>query len=196
MPPLFLVALTAADVPSAILTVLLSLAGSTVAFSWLARGFWAKQVTPLVQEEIKKYQIDPVNTKSQKDGAIADVTVWMDQRPQREARLKEIEDALSNDDVKRKVDKLIHEKIDNEIKRSDGLIAKEVDSVVQRNLAGLREEIQKVGAFLREDAQMKAQLLQRMSRLEGSVSMFQGSRVASSGDSTSHMPAVKDPSKP
>lgn len=186
-----LAALTPEVILTQLVTVFVTLAGAGAVAGYMLRGFWETKVTPLVQREIKAHSESPDTTNGTKTKTIKEVADWYDARPQREARLKEQGEGLYLPLVREDLEKIIHQKIDNEIKRSDGLIAREVSNKVDESVQSLRDEVIKLTKFFQEDAALKTQLLQRMSRLEGVISWSQ----RQSNESTSQLPAVKDPTK-
>lgn len=153
------------------ITACVAILGSAATFTMLLRGFWVTKITPMVLTEIKNHA---------------------DSKEQREERLAEMSKSMHLPAVKKELEDIMHTKIDNEIKRSDGLIANEITSAVDGKMQAVEEKLAKIELFFKEDSVLKSQLLQRLARMEGAIS---GSKA--SHESTASFHAVKDPnSKP
>lgn len=171
MPHSCLFLLAQVDLTTHLITAIASALGTGTILTLILRGFWVSKITPMIVEEIKKYA---------------------DDKPQRDARLGELETSLHMPVVKESLDKIIHSKIDNEIKRSDGLISQEFTKVINVAVQALREDLMKIATFVKEDGLLKSQLLQRMAKLEGAMLMSVPS-LKPPHESTPSFPSIKEP---
>lgn len=194
MPELCLIAMTTEYLTSQAITALIAMIGSGAVLTFVLRGFWESKIAPMIVTEIKKHAESPAIQNETKAATVEHVKRWYDERAQREARLQEAKDALHSPVVNDELQSIIHKKIDNEIKRTDGLISLEVTKTVDKSLETIKDEMEKLSSFLKEDNALKTQLLQRMAKLEGAVMM--SSSAAKASHSSAIFEAVKDPTKP
>ena len=85
----------------------------------VARGYWAKTVTPLIEAEIRKWYAAQEQTEARAKERLASFREWYDRREQVDEREKEMQHVLRTPTVVAETTQAMKLVIDNEIKRSD-----------------------------------------------------------------------------
>jgi hypothetical protein len=152
MGPLSLLAQASASSIETIALVATGLLGGTgillAAVMLMARGYWSKNIAPLIQEEVQK---------------------WYGASEQIAHREKELQNTLRSPHVLTEQKTVIKEVLDNEIKRSDGLISQAIHTQVSDMETRLMSKLDEMSKFIKEDTEFKQDLIQRLARLEGAV---------------------------
>lgn len=113
-----------------------------------ARGYWSKNIAPLIHEEVSK---------------------WYGSPDQVAGREKELKNALRSPHLSSEQKALIKDVLDNEIKRTDGLISQAISTQVSDMETRLMSKLDEMSRFIKEDTEFKQDLIQRLARLEGAV---------------------------
>lgn len=171
--------------PQLILEVLLVAVGGTGVFATLlivaAKGYWSSTVAPLVEKEIRGWYNSPEQLESRARERATAFKDWYDKKEQHEEREKELQNLLRTPAVARENNEAVRSIIDNEIKRTDGLIAKEVTAKVNDMESRLLSKLDEMMAYQREDTAFKQRVLQELGRLKGAIDTI----LPSSGKSSS-----------
>jgi hypothetical protein len=194
MSCLYLLSQAAPSRGESVILYLLGVGGGTslvlVVFLLLVRGFWSKYVTPQIQEEVVRWYDDPRQVEARARDRELSFKAWHDHQAQRAAREQEYLNFLRTPQVLAENELAGKKLIDNEIKRTDGLISKEIHTQVSDMETRLMSKLEEVSQFLREDTQSKQQMIQRMAKLEGAIHAL---LPYHSSQSTSNMPAQPKP---
>jgi hypothetical protein len=138
-----------------------------------AKGYWSSTVAPLIEKEIRKWYQAPEQNEGRHKEQVAAFREWYDKREQMEEREKEVQHLLRTPAVVEEQAKSIRLIIDNEIKRSDGLISREIHSQVSamesRLLSKLEEMTQALRETKRDDDAFKQEVLRKIGKLEGAI---------------------------
>lgn len=173
MPPLPLLAQTTSislENGAIILATIFGGSGLLVAALLLAaRGYWSSHVSPLIHEEIKKWHEQAEHVAASEKERLATVKIWYDHKDQRESRTDEIQNILRHPTVVAEQKQAVRDILDNEIKRKDGLISKEIQTQVTDMETRLMTKLEEVSQFLREDTSFKREIIERMATLEGTI---------------------------
>ena len=173
MPPLPLLAQTTGislENGAIILATIFGGSGLLVAALLLAaRGYWSSHVSPLIHEEIKKWHEQAEHVAASEKERLATVKIWYDHKDQRESRTDEIQNILRHPTVVAEQKQAVRDILDNEIKRKDGLISKEIQTQVTDLETRLMTKLEEVSQFLREDTSFKREIIERMATLEGTI---------------------------
>lgn len=124
-----------------------------------ARGYWSKNIAPLIQEEVSK---------------------WYAASGQTAMREVEIQNALRSPQLVAEQKAFIKDVLDNEIKRSDGLISQAISTQVSDMETRLMSKLDEMSRFIKEDTEFKQDLIQRLARLEGAVQGLNQQKAESS----------------
>jgi hypothetical protein len=117
-------------------------------FAFVGKGYWMSNVAPLVETEIRK---------------------WYQAREQLEEREKEVRNLLRTPAVSEESTKAVKLIIDNEIKRSDGLISREIHSQVNEMESRLLSKLEELSDVIKDDTAFKQEMLRKMGKLEGAI---------------------------
>ena len=138
-----------------------------------AKGYWSSTVAPLIEKEIRKWYQAPEQNEGRHKEQVAAFREWYDRREQMEEREKEVQHLLRTPAVVEEQAKSVRLIIDNEIKRSDGLISREIHSQVSamesRLLSKLEEMTQALRETKRDDDAFKQEVLRKIGKLEGAI---------------------------
>jgi len=195
MPPLPLLAQTPSltlENGAIILATIFGGSGLLLAASLLAaRGYWSSHVSPLIHEEIKKWHEQAEHVAASEKARLATVKVWYDHKDQRESRTDEIQNILRHPTVVSEQKQAVRDILDNEIKRKDGLISKEIQTQVTDMETRLMTKLEEVSQFLREDTSFKREIIERMATLEGTITaVLPRAQGEKSGSSTLRAPTT------
>lgn len=172
------------------------LGGSTLisgAAVLVARGYWAKTVTPLIEAEIRKWYSAAEQTEARTKERMTSYREWYDKREQVDEREKEMLHVLRNPSVVAETTQAVKLVIDNEIKRSDGLIHKEIKTQVDSMESRVISKLEEMAQLQREDTAFKQKILQEMGQLKGAINAITGHSV---GGVTISPPSAPERSKP
>lgn len=150
--------------------VIAALSGSGVAIvvvGLIARGYWEKNIAPLVREQIMRWYSDPAQVDVRLKERQSSIREWHDRREQVEEREKELQHFLRTPTVVEEETKRVKLIIDNEIQRSDGLIHREIKTQVTDMESKLLSKLDQMEQVMRDDNLLKQQLLQEMGKLKG-----------------------------
>lgn len=114
----------------------------------LGKGYWISNVAPLVETEVRK---------------------WYQAKEQTEEREKELRHLLRSPEVADEGAKTVKLIIDNEIKRSDGLISKEIHTQVNNMESRLLSKLEELSDVIKDDLAFKQEMLRKMGKLEGAI---------------------------
>lgn len=139
----------------------LGLGGFTVI---LVRGFWAKSIEPMIW---------------------ASVTTWYNDKPQstarHEATISQVQEWYTSDAVRESREKALLTVMDNQIRRDDGLINKEIHTKVKRSADALTESIaelqRRIDARDAENRKFQTEVLDGLRDLQQSVSFLHGQQA-------------------
>lgn len=172
------------------------LGGSTVISGvavLVARGYWAKTVTPLIEAEIRKWYSASEQSEARAKERLASFREWYDRREQVDEREKEMQHVLRTPTVVAETTQAVKLVIDNEIKRSDGLIHNEIKTQVDNMESRVISKLEEMAQLQREDTAFKQKMLQEMGQLKGAINAITGHSV---GASTLSPPSLPERSKP
>ena len=150
--------------------VIAALSGSGVAIvvvGLIARGYWEKNIAPLVRDQIMRWYSDPSQVDARSKERQASIRDWHDRREHVEEREKVLQHFLRMPTVVEEEAKRIKLIIDNEIQRSDGLIHREIKTQVTDMESKLLSKLDQMEQVMRDDNLLKQQLLQEMGKLKG-----------------------------
>lgn len=123
----------------------------------LLQGFWAKSVAPRIQEAILSWYGSEAQLKARKVEFESLVQGWNTQPSQVDDRRRAMRDL-----------------IDNEIRRDDGLIKREITQTIERVVAPLQSELTEIKKLLLSrnelDQRFRDDMFTRLAHLEGLVS--------------------------
>jgi hypothetical protein len=156
------------------------LGGSTLitgAAVLVARGYWSKTVTPLIEAEIRKWHSAPEQVESRSKERLASFREWYDKREQVDEREKEMQHVLRTPGVVSETTQAVKLVIDNEIKRSDGLIHNEIKTQVDNMESRVLTKLEEMAQLQREDTAFKQKILQEMGLLKGAINAMTGHAV-------------------
>lgn len=134
-----------------------------------ARGYWSKSISPLILEEMTKWYNEQTQVDARARERQAWLKDWHDKRDQRDNRQEEVRNILRLPDIVKEDEARIKEVIDNEIKRTDGLISREIKEQVSDMEKRIVAKLDEVATFLQNDTQFKQQMVTRMAHLEGAI---------------------------
>jgi hypothetical protein len=148
-----------------------------------AKGYWSSTVAPLIEKEIRKWYQAPEQNEERHKEQVAAFREWYDRREQMEEREKDVQYLLRTPAVVEEQAKSIRLIIDNEIKRSDGLISREIHSQVSAMESRLLSKLEEMSQALREanaikqetkrdDDAFKQEVLRKIGKLEGAINMI------------------------
>lgn len=175
MPVLFLLLSQATNgwAPTTVLQVVVGALGGTGILVGLlviaAKGYWASTVAPLVEGEVRKWYHHPDQVEARARERAMSFRDWYDKREQHDEREKELQNLLRTPvivDESTKAMKLI---IDNEIKRSDGIISREITTKVNDMESRLLSKLEEMAQLQRDDTAFKQKMLQEMGQLKGAI---------------------------
>jgi len=172
------------------------LGGSTLisgAAVLIARGYWAKTVTPLIEAEIRKWHSAPEQAEARAKERLASYREWYDKREQVDEREKEMQHVLRTPTVVAETTQAVKLVIDNEIKRSDGLIHNEIKTQVDNMESRVISKLEEMAQLQREDTAFKQKMLQEMGQLKGAINAITGHSV---GAPTMSPPSPPERAKP
>lgn len=159
-----------------------------------ARGYWQTNVVPMLENEIRKWYSDPVQVEARSKERIASIKDWYDKREQHEEREKETQNVLRQPAVVLEMSQSVKLIIDNEIKRSDGLISREIHTQVNAMESRIVSKLDELAERMREDLQFKQQILQKIGKLEGAINAMTGAGIG--GGAISSPPSLPERAKP
>ena len=149
-----------------------------VLFVIAAKGYWASTVAPLVEGEVRKWYHHPDQVEARAKERAASFRDWIDRREQHEEREKEIQNLLRTPAVAEEGAKAVKLIIDNEIKRTDGLISLEINHKVNEMESRVLSKLEEMTQLQREDTTFKQKILQEMGLLKGAINtMLPGSSL-------------------
>lgn len=145
-----------------------------------AKGYWSSTVAPLIEKEIRKWHDAPEQSHARQKEQLAAFREWYDKREQMEEREKEAQHLLRTPTVVEEQAKAVRLIIDNEIKRSDGLISREIHTQVSAMESRLLSKLEEMTQIFKEahiarqetkrdDDLFKQDLLRRIGKLEGAI---------------------------
>ena len=159
----------------------------------VARGYWAKTVTPLIEAEIRKWYAAQEQTEARAKERLASFREWYDRREQVDEREKEMQHVLRTPTVVAETTQAMKLVIDNEIKRSDGLIHNEIKTQVDSMESRVISKLEEMAQLQREDNAFKQKMLQEMGQLKGAINAITGHSV---GSTTIAPPVIPERTKP
>lgn len=142
-----------------------SVIGALLAF--VGKGYWIANIAPLVESEVRK---------------------WYQAKEQAEEREKELRHLLRTPEVSDEHNKSVKLIIDNEIKRSDGLISKEIHTQVNQMESRLLSKLEELSDVIKEDLAFKQEMLRKMGKLEGAINTILPAAKLSSESLTPERP--------
>lgn len=134
-----------------------------------AKGYWNGTIAPLIETEILKWHTSTTQTDARTRERLASFKEWYEKREQHEEREKELQNLLRTPTVVDENTKVVKLIIDNEIKRSDGLISKEIKTQVSDMESRLLSKLEEMSQGLRENTATQQQMLQKMGHLQGAI---------------------------
>ena len=159
-----------------------------------ARGYWQTNVVPMLENEIRKWYSDPVQVEARSKERVASIKDWYDKREQHDEREKEMQNVLRLPIVVAEMNQSVKLIIDNEIKRSDGLISREIHSQVTAMESRIVSKLDELVERMREDMKFKEQILQKIGKLEGAINAMNGSSIG--GSTITTPPSLPERAKP
>jgi len=145
-----------------------------------AKGYWVSTVAPLVESEVRKWYHHPDQVEARAKERALSFKDWYDKREQHEEREKELQNLLRTPSVVDESTKSVRLIIDNEIKRSDGLISREITTKVNDMESRLLTKLEEMAQLQRDDTQFKQKMLQEMGQLKGAINtMLPSGQLAS-----------------
>lgn len=125
---------------------------------FLFRGFWAKNIEPLILNVI---------------------TAWWSHVDQARARDTDVEKTVkawyASHDVTEHLDRRIDERIDNQIRRDDGLIHKEIRAKLDAGIEPLHETLAELRRASKEreeeDRRFRQEVLTTLAQIQGAMSV-------------------------
>lgn len=159
-----------------------------------ARGYWQTNVVPMLENEIRKWYSDPVQVEARSKERVASIKDWYDKREQHDEREKEMQNVLRLPVVVAEMTQSVKLIIDNEIKRSDGLISREIHTQVTAMESRIVSKLDELVERMREDMKFKEQILQKIGKLEGAINAMNGSSIG--GGTITSPPSLPERVKP
>jgi hypothetical protein len=145
-----------------------------------AKGYWVSTVAPLVESEVRKWYHHPDQVEARAKERALSFKDWYDKREQHEEREKELQNLLRTPSVVDESTKSVKLIIDNEIKRSDGLISREITTKVNDMESRLLTKLEEMAQLQRDDTLFKQKMLQEMGQLKGAINtMLPSGQLAS-----------------
>lgn len=179
-----------------------------VLFLLMVRGFWDKTGKPAVRALILEMEAEPERQKKRAEDTLAVTQTAHNTPEQIKKRTEDIHVAVQTwhntpEQIKLRTD-FIKGVIDNEVRRDDGLIYKEITTKVDAVEADLAKKIDTISAkfdnFQELNREFHTKVLAKLARIEGSVNIVTGGKLGggTSADSFSSLPAqrpnkAKDP---
>lgn len=181
-----------------ILVLISGMLGGTAVLSTIvllaARGYWQTNVVPMLENEIRKWYSDPSQVDARNKERLVSIKDWYDKREQRDEREKEMQNVLRLPAVASEITQAVKLIIDNEIKRSDGLISREIHTQVNAMESRIVSKLDELVERMRDDLQLKQQILQKIGKLEGAINAMSGSAIV--GGTISAPPSLPERAKP
>lgn len=170
--------------PTTVIEILAGALGGTGILATLllvaAKGYWASTVAPLVESEVRKWYHHPDQVDARAKERSLSFKDWYDKREQHDEREKELQNLLRTPSVVDESTKSVKLIIDNEIKRSDGLISREITTKVNDMESRLLSKLEEMAQLQRDDTAFKQKMLQEMGQLKGAINtMLPGGGLAS-----------------
>lgn len=134
-----------------------------------AKGYWVSTVAPLVESEVRKWYHHPDQVDARAKERALSFKDWYDKREQHDEREKELQNLLRTPSVVDESTKSVKLIIDNEIKRSDGLISREITTKVNDMESRLLTKLEEMAQLQRDDTLFKQKMLQEMGQLKGAI---------------------------
>jgi isochorismate hydrolase len=156
----------------------------------VVQGFWETRVKPAILQVIQSWYQSEKQIEARKQERDAWFAQRLDSHAYQEAQREAVRKALRDVQIKAEIDAIVQSHIDNEIKRSDGLITKGILSHIEPTLSELRTLVTDVNNYMREDAIYKQRLAERLGRMEGVLRYTHSVNVE---DAESSLPAVAPP---
>ena len=145
-----------------------------------AKGYWTTTVAPLVESEVRKWYHHPDQVEARAKERALSFKDWYDKREQHDEREKELQNLLRTPSVVDESTKSVKLIIDNEIKRSDGLISREITTKVNDMESRLLTKLEEMAQLQRDDTLLKQKMLQEMGQLKGAINtMLPSGQLAS-----------------
>lgn len=145
-----------------------------------AKGYWVSTVAPLVESEVRKWYHHPDQVEARSKERALSFKDWYDKREQHDEREKELQNLLRTPALVDESTKSVKLIIDNEIKRSDGLISREITTKVNDMESRLLTKLEEMAQLQRDDTLFKQKMLQEMGQLKGAINtMLPGGGLAS-----------------
>jgi hypothetical protein len=145
-----------------------------------AKGYWTTTVAPLVESEVRKWYHHPDQVEARAKERALSFKDWYDKREQHDEREKELQNLLRTPSVVDESTKSVKLIIDNEIKRSDGLISREITTKVNDMESRLLTKLEEMAQLQRDDTLFKQKMLQEMGQLKGAINtMLPSGQLAS-----------------
>ena len=184
---------TLSNVVLAVGGLLLSGGGAAAVVGIFAKGYWAKNVKPLILEAVTEHENIPKVREAREKEILDLVSAYLTAEQSRKtreaeisgvfsahhsadsakkARQEEVVSYLRSPEVVEEREKTIKKVIDNEIARTDGLIHKSVVHEVAQSENRLGTKLDTLTTLLREDSGYRQEMLIRMSRLEGALNVL------------------------
>lgn len=171
--------------------------GAAAVIGIFAKGYWAKNVEPLILEAITKHSNTETVREAREKEVLDLVSAYLTAEQSKKAREAEISGVFSSQhtaeqakktrqeeivahlrspEVLEERERAIKRVIDNEIARTDGLIHVSVAREVNQSEARLGAKLDSLTVLLREDSQFRQEMLAKMNRLEGALQVLVGGR--------------------
>lgn len=147
--------------------------GSGVAYL-IFRGLWSKSIQPLVQAEITTYLQKPDVLGAQKNATRAEIVLIHNEPAEMDKRKSEIRAV-----------------IDDHIRRDDGLIHKELNARVKEQQNHFDKKMDELLAAVRERNEGQDQMIGRLAKVEGMLTVLLKGSSSPSSTSQDHLPAQK-----
>lgn len=183
MPLLYLLAEnTFSESPGSIVAAVLAIAVAFTTFGaisiTLARGFWASRIEPMIQLAITQWYTSEPQTRTRRETVEQIIATWHASQPQVSARTTEtmnsvaISEASAEAQLRKRT--FIREEIENQVRRDDGIIHREINLRVERGIQPLQDGMEQIRALLQQrqaaDAEFREEVLARLGHLTGVIS--------------------------
>lgn len=171
-------AVTIPNLGTLLLGLVTIMGGSAVVVGLILRGFISKYGDSYITKLIETWSTsEAVKTKRSND-VLDTVTRWYTSDPIREDRKKFTKDV-----------------VENETRRDDGIIRKEIESSIESNTQAVSKQLNEMLNKLEQNTTLFGQIAQRLSHIEGSVDVVKNALKFSSGVSQ-QMSKVTPPKNP
>jgi hypothetical protein len=169
--------------------VLVGGGGLWILFLLMVRGFWDKTGKPAIKDLIVALHAEPEYVKKQREEIQSVIQTWHNEPEQLKVRIEFVKGVIDNE--VRRDDGVIHRDITTKVTALEAALAKKIDDMAVKfdHFQESQEQRDK------ENREFSTQVLAKLARIEGAFQTMTNRRLGGTGESYTSLPAQR-PSKP